>query len=110
VSDPYLIPGGSCLANKLGITDADELSEVEARIVSIRGVELARETLPGEYNLAHLQAFHQALFGDMYEWAGRTRTVNISKENSLFCAVASMPLPHTVPPDFHRRATATAPL
>ncbi len=54
--DPYLVPGSACLKNKLGIVDAGELRAVEGRIVSIRDVELARETLPGEYNLAHLQA------------------------------------------------------
>jgi cell filamentation protein len=70
VSDPYLIPGGTCLANNLGIADVDELREVEARVVSVRDVELARDTLPGEYNLAHLQAFHHTLFRDVYEWAG----------------------------------------
>jgi len=86
VSDPYLIPGGTCLANKLGITDPDDLREVEARIVSIRDVEIARDTLPGEYNLAHLQAFHHALFRDVYKWAGETRTVNIAKGKSMFCA------------------------
>ena len=86
MSDPYLIPGGTCLANKLGVTDPDVLREVEARIVSIRDVEIARDTLPGEYNLAHLQAFHRALFRDVYEWAGEMRTVNIAKGTSVFCA------------------------
>ena len=84
MTDPYLIPGTDCLANKLGVTDPAELREVEARIVSIRDVELARETLPGEYNLAHLQAFHHALFRDVYEWAGQIRTVNIAKGNAPF--------------------------
>jgi len=86
VIDPYLVPGSACLKNKLGIVDAGELRAVEGRIVSIRDVELARETLPGEYNLAHLQAFHHALFHDVYEWAGQTRTVNLHKENSMFAA------------------------
>ncbi|HWE91816.1 MAG TPA: Fic family protein [Pseudonocardiaceae bacterium] len=86
MSDPYLIPGTACLANKLGISDVDELSEVEFRLVSIREVQVARDTLPGEYNLAHLQTFHHALFRDVYEWAGHTRTVNMSKENSTFAA------------------------
>jgi cell filamentation protein len=84
VTDPYLTPDTKCLRNKLGITDPEELREVEARIVSLRDVELARETLPGEYNLAHLQAFHYALFRDVYDWAGQIRTVNISKEGLPF--------------------------
>lgn len=84
MTDPYLCPGTDCLQNKLGITDPAELRLIEARIVSIRDVELARETLPGEYNLAHLQAFHRALFRDVYEWAGQIRTVNVFKDGSPF--------------------------
>ena len=86
MTDPYLVPGTECLANKLGITDPVELCEIEARLVSIRDVQLARETLPGEYNLTHLQAFHRALFRDVYLWAGEIRTVNISKDRSMFAA------------------------
>ena len=86
MNDPYTMPGGRCLQNKLGISDPDQLRELEGRIVSIRDVQLARETLPGEYNLGHLQAFHRFLFEDIYPWAGQTRTVNISKDDSTFCA------------------------
>jgi cell filamentation protein len=84
VTDPYIIPTTECLANKLGFTDPAKLREIEARLVSIRDVQLARETLPGEYNLTHLQAFHRALFQDVYGWAGEIRTVNISKDRSTF--------------------------
>ena len=78
-SDPYCWPDSDCLRNKLNIYDGEELSIVEARIVAIRDVELARETVPGEYDLDHLKLFHFGLFRDVYEWAGRTRTVDISK-------------------------------
>jgi cell filamentation protein len=43
-------------------------------------------SLPGEYNLEHLMQFHRALFGDIYEWAGELRTVNIHKAGSMFAA------------------------
>lgn len=77
--DPYSLPGGMCLRNKIGTTDPTVLSAAEARIVSIRDVELARETLPGEYNLQHYQDFHRHLFQDIYDWAGELRRVDISK-------------------------------
>lgn len=85
MTDPYSLPGESCLRNKLGVTDPEQLKQIEARLVSVRDVELARETLPGEYNLDHLQRFHWALFRDVYEWAGKTRTVDISREGARFC-------------------------
>jgi cell filamentation protein len=84
VTDPYVIPGSECLQNLLGLTDWNELRTVEARIISIRDVELARTVLPGEYNLAHLQAFHRHLFQDVYSWAGQLRTVDIAKDGLRF--------------------------
>ena len=76
-SDHYCIPGSACLRNKLGIIDAGSLRAAESRVVSAREVEILRNTLPGEYNLEHLKRFHGKLFGDVYDWAGETRTVNI---------------------------------
>lgn len=84
--DPYSWPGSDCLCNKFGITDTGRLHVLEARIVSVRDVELSVNSLPGEYNLEHLMQFHRALFGDIYEWAGELRTVNIHKTGSMFAA------------------------
>ncbi|MGW4461480.1 Fic/DOC family protein [Micromonospora sp. NPDC004704] len=83
--DPYCWPGTSCLKNVLGIRDAEQLALLEARLVSVRDVEIARKTIPGDFNLEHLKAFHRALFGDLYERAGETRTVDITKADSRFC-------------------------
>ncbi|MFD1051057.1 Fic/DOC family protein, partial [Kibdelosporangium lantanae] len=85
MTDPYVIPGTNCLKNKFSIDDAGVLRDLEARIVSIRDVEIARSVLPGEYNSEHLQAFHRQLFQDVYDWAGRFRIVDISKGDTHFC-------------------------
>jgi cell filamentation protein len=66
------------------LRDPAALAEVEARIVAVRDVELARQSLAGGYDLEHLKLFHRRLFGDIYEWAGETRTVDISKAESRF--------------------------
>lgn len=83
--DPYCLPNG-CLRNKLNITDPEKLAVVEARIVSVRDVQLAVQSLPGEYNLEHYLRFHHSLFRDVYDWAGKTRTVNISKGSDVLFA------------------------
>lgn len=44
----------------------------------------APRALPGAYHLAHLQAFHHEIFGDIYPWAGQIRTVAIAKTD-MFC-------------------------
>lgn len=51
----------------------------------MRDVEVMRETLPGEYNLDHLKRFHRQLFRDVYDWAGESRCVDISKPGAQFC-------------------------
>ncbi|MET9299974.1 hypothetical protein ABZX66_11675 [Micromonospora aurantiaca] len=84
MTDPYCWPGTDCLANKLGLRDAAALRDAEFRLVSIRDVQAARTIIPGNYGLGHLQAFHRHLFGDLYKWAGQTRTVDISKP-ARFC-------------------------
>ena len=79
--DPYLIPGFSVLRNKLGISQAEELDQIERRLV----VQRIREGLPrGGFDLRHLRAIHRHLFQDVYVWAGELRTVEISKGGSQF--------------------------
>lgn len=82
--DPYLDPASGVLRNLLGITDAAELARAEAALSASRLIDLERRRLPGRYDLAHLQAFHRYILGDVYDWAGQLRTVSIAK-GSVFC-------------------------
>lgn len=88
MNDPYAMPNG-VLRNKLGITDHQLLAAAEADITRARLVMLAERPLPGAYDLGHLQAFHAAIFGDIYPWAGELRTVNIAKRTP-FCPVRNL--------------------
>jgi cell filamentation protein len=82
--DPYVYPGTDVLRNLQGIHDGNELEQLEARLTFLRGLQLASGPLAGEYDLAHLQAFHRHLFAGLYEWAGEPRTVVLAKTD-LFC-------------------------
>jgi cell filamentation protein len=84
IGDPYIDPQTGVLHNRLGITDADELTRVESDLTVVQLVDLERRHLPGGYDLPHLQEFHWFLFGDIYDWAGELRTVTIAKAD-LFC-------------------------
>ncbi len=77
--DPYLDLGSGVLRNRLGITDRTGLAAAEADFTGQRLSQLERRELPGHYDLAHLQAFHRHVFGDVYDWAGELRTVAIGK-------------------------------
>ena len=75
------------LENKLGITDSATLAKEEERISKTRAVELFESGL-----LASLPAgtfdtlcrIHAHLFSDIYGFAGKLRTVNMSKGNFRF--------------------------
>ena len=82
--DTYLDPASGVLRNLLDITDAAELARAEAALSASRLIDLERRRLPGRYDLAHLQAFHRYILGDVYGWAGQLRTVSIAK-GSVFC-------------------------
>lgn len=80
LNDPYVYDNGT-LINKLNIKDEKILKKAERKYTKIR----ERETLPkGNFDYAHLKAIHYHLFQDVYDWAGKERTVNIAK-NDLFC-------------------------
>jgi cell filamentation protein len=83
-ADPYLYPGTSCLRNRAGIRDPDQLARHEAEQTAILIAQLERAPLAGSYDLRHLRAFHRRLFGDVYEWAGQLRSVAIAKDDSVF--------------------------
>ena len=83
-SDPYLDPATGVLKNRLSLTDDATLENAEAALVATRSLELSEAPVKGKFDLAHLQAIHQHLFGDVYEWAGELRTIDISKDGSMF--------------------------
>jgi cell filamentation protein len=83
-NDHYIDPESGVLKNRLGITDEASLEAAEADFVAERSRELSQTPLKGRFDLAHLQAMHRHLFGDVYDWAGELRTVDISKGGHLF--------------------------
>lgn len=81
--DPYVDPDTGVLVNLLGLSDAEQLQAAEADLAFARTELLELHPLPGDYDVAHLQAFHRHLFGDVYPWAGDFRTVNIARSASF---------------------------
>jgi cell filamentation protein len=80
--DPYTYENSTVLVNKLGLRDQGELDDFEAEITNAR----AGEPLPeGNMDFAHFCSVHHHLFQDVFDWAGTTRTVRISKQGSAFC-------------------------
>lgn len=91
--DPqYCYEGTNVLINKLGIKDSEELERVSGIITTACIADLEKKPLKGSFDLSHYQRIHKAIFQDIFDWAGETRNVNISKsEGHLFCLAENIP-------------------
>jgi cell filamentation protein len=79
----YTDPDTNLLRNLQGITDADVLLFVESSAVTKRLQELYEYPLIVK-GVITLFEIHQHLFQDLYSWAGKKRTVEISKDGKQF--------------------------
>lgn len=81
--DSYCYEGSDVLRNKLNITDGDDFDNAEEEItqISVEGINFCAPP----YNLDYLCDIHRQLFGDLFDWAGELRTVDISKGTTRFC-------------------------
>jgi cell filamentation protein len=82
--DPYTDPVTGVLRNKLGLDAPEELAAAEREITHAALILIRESPVRATYDLPHLCAIHQTIFGDIYEWAGQIRTVAIAR-GSLFC-------------------------
>ena len=75
------------LENKLGITNPIELAEIEEKITKKKAIELLEKGILSSFEVGTfkgLAEIHKYLFNDVYEFAGKIRTENISKSNFRF--------------------------
>lgn len=87
IGGDYCYPDTNVLKNKLHILNASELIDAERELTALNLLELKISPIPGALDFDHLKAIHQFLFDDIYDWAGKVRTVNIRKGNQ-FCNCA----------------------
>lgn len=81
-NDPYCYKGTSVLKNRQKLKTQVDLDKFETLSVTQRSSELPPR---GRLSYRHYRAVHRHLFKDVYVWAGRIRTVRISKDGSTFC-------------------------
>jgi len=82
----YCYSNSYILKNKFSIKNHNDLEKMERKLTSLRNVELQKNPRTGKLDFEHLKKIHQYIFQDLYEWAGKERSVNIAK-NELFCTV-----------------------
>ncbi len=72
--------------NKLGIKNREQL-ELKERELLLKGYQYFHETLTSKTNFdeQYFISLHKKTFGELYDFAGKYRNVNISKGHSVFC-------------------------
>ncbi len=79
------------LENRLNITDAVELARVEEKLSKLKANKLFTSGFLDTLTAGSFQALadiHKYLFEEIYDFAGKIRTVNISKGNFRFTPVS----------------------
>ncbi|OIP80376.1 cell filamentation protein Fic [Candidatus Peregrinibacteria bacterium CG10_big_fil_rev_8_21_14_0_10_44_7] len=78
--------GTNIPVNKLGIQNQTEIDELEAQLF-LKTYEHFHENLNEKtlFNQKYLKDLHKFAFAKLYSWAGKYRTKNISKGDTVFC-------------------------
>lgn len=81
--DPYFYDDCDILKNKLGIKNQEQLDIAEVEFSCNAIHSLALTPIKGDYDFKHFCDMHSYIFGDLYEWAGRPRTVSMEKAENI---------------------------
>jgi len=83
------------LPNLLGLSSLQEVQQVETEGFLLAEQSLLNELREDElFDVAYIQEIHRRALGRVYSFAGRYRTVNLSKNGFTF--PAAMHLPHSM--------------
>ena len=80
--DVYLQENSKVLKNKLGITDDIELDIAESGMARTH-MSILYNSGFSDFSAQGFCEIHRRIFGDVYEWAGHYRSINIQKRESL---------------------------
>ena len=82
MKDPYVYEGTKILINKYNIKDEKFLDKIESNFVNLNFLKLKKNNFQIKSILDCL-LIHKELFLDVYDWAGKPRTIDIFKGESI---------------------------
>jgi cell filamentation protein len=82
VRDPYLYDDADVLKNLAGIKDADLLRKAEADITNLAMAGIYNRQYE-KFDTETLKDIHRTIFGQIYEWAGEFRTIQMIKPEDV---------------------------
>lgn len=80
--DPYLYDDADVLKNLAGIKDADLLRQAEADITNLAMAGIYNRQYE-KFSTETLQDIHRTIFGQIYEWAGEFREIQMMKPEDV---------------------------
>lgn len=84
INSKYTYKDTDILINKLDIKNEKKLKEYETKMVAVKLAILMKENKNKTFDEEHFKYIHYFLFCDVYDFAGKYREENITKENFLF--------------------------
>ena len=79
------------LENKLGITDPEDRDQAELVLLEkLYELVLVKDLPPAAIRVADLKEWHRRWLGNLYNWAGVERSVNMSKGDFYFAAAGQI--------------------
>ncbi len=90
-TDAGCYPDTTVLINKLDIRSQEALDQVERVVTSLHSVEIEKERSTERFTFDFYLELHRRLFGDLYDWAGKVRTIDLSKKGTSFCSAEKIP-------------------
>lgn len=75
------------LKNKFNIQDGAKLDLMERTTTTLRIAQAMTEIVFENVDFLFYKNLHKYVFGDIYEWAGNIRRVEMSKRGTRFCSV-----------------------
>ena len=83
---------GAVLKNKVGISEPVKMDKAETKALA-KATELLVQTYGADHRFSadDIRHIHKTWLGDIYEWAGQYRTVNLSKDQFTFAMATQIP-------------------
>lgn len=103
MSDFYCYPNSNVLINKFNIRDDKRLDAVESNIVFLKLSQIGEieKIFENGFDYNSLKSLHKYIFGEIYDWAGKEREVEIVKHEKV---LGGLSVTYTFPTEIAKSA------
>lgn len=84
INSKYTYPASNVIKNKMDIKDEKKLEEYERQMVAFKLATIRKHKMPEKFDANRLKYIHEFLFSEIYDFAGKYREENITKDNFMF--------------------------